>query len=62
MRAGPPILADPPPEPKTVKHRVHPNVVGDTAELLAPSCPGRAFGGGWGVVRPRFTAWCAPAA
>ncbi|MGY1710183.1 VOC family protein [Geodermatophilus sp. SYSU D00758] len=33
--AGPPIWVNPVPEPKSVKNRVHLDVVGDTATLLA---------------------------
>src|SRR5215218_5205132 len=32
---GPPIWVNPVPEPKTVKNRMHVDVYGDTAELLA---------------------------
>jgi len=49
---GPPLWINPVPEPKTVKNRMHIDVYGDTAELLAAGAVlvRRHDGIGWGVL------------
>src|SRR5215212_3128971 len=49
---GPPLWINPVPEPKTVKNRMHVDVYGDTAELLAAGAVlvRRDEGNGWDVL------------
>jgi hypothetical protein len=49
---GPPLWINPVPEPKTVKNRMHVDVYGDTAQLLAAGAVllRRDEGNGWDVL------------